>query len=185
MDKFKILEAVIASADISETELTNWFNNRNKKNTNFIPTKLPLVYRQENKLTVEKGLNLSRKNELWGIQLTSGIMIALTCGPGNNVTTTTWINVKNFVEKMTFNNKSGFLPSKDILKYQKGCEEEMDFNIVVELLRENDINADPLGGSIWCSEEYSPERAYYINEGHIETIEKDGCAVFDRIGLAF
>ena len=76
-NKINALEAVIAALEISENELTNWFNNRGKDKTGLIPTELPLVYRRGNELTVENGLNLSRKSELWGIQLLSGVMVAL------------------------------------------------------------------------------------------------------------
>ena len=100
-NKINALEAVIAALEISENELTNWFNNRGKDKTGLIPTELPLVYRRGNELTVENGLNLSRKSELWGIQLLSGVMVALTCGSGNNVSDTTWGKVKKFAEKMT------------------------------------------------------------------------------------
>ena len=64
-NKINALEAVIAALEISENELTNWFNNRGKDKTGLIPTELPLVYRRGNELTVENGLNLSRKHELW------------------------------------------------------------------------------------------------------------------------
>ena len=71
-NKINALEAVIAALEISESELAKWFNNRSKSPAGLIPTELPLVYRRGNELTVENGLNLSRKSELWGIQLLSG-----------------------------------------------------------------------------------------------------------------
>lgn len=124
--KIEALEAVIADLEISESELTNWFNNRGKDKAGLIPTELPLVYRRENEFEVLDGLDLSRKDELWGIQLTSGVMVALKCGAGNNVSKTTWDEVKKFVEKMCLNGKSGFLPSKDVLKEHWGAEEKQD-----------------------------------------------------------
>lgn len=63
---------------------------------NLIPTALPLVYRRGNVLTVENGLNLNRKHELRGIQLLSGVMVALQRAPGNNISSATWKNVKRF-----------------------------------------------------------------------------------------
>lgn len=47
-NKINALEAVIAALEISENELTNWFNNRGKDKTGLIPTELPLVYRRGN-----------------------------------------------------------------------------------------------------------------------------------------
>ena len=76
-----------------------------------IPTELPLVYRRGNVLTVENGLNLSRKHELWGIQLLSGVMVALACRSGNNVSDTIWNEVKKFAEKMRLNGRTRFCRS--------------------------------------------------------------------------
>ena len=90
---------------------------------NLIPTALPLVYRRGNVLTVENGLNLNRKHELRGIQLLSGVMVALQRAPGNNISSATRKNVKRFAETMTFNGKPGFLPSQDVLNKHRGNAE--------------------------------------------------------------
>ena len=186
-NKINALEAVIAALEISENELTNWFNNRGKDKTGLIPTELPLVYRRGNELTVENGLNLSRKSELWGIQLLSGVMVALTCGPGNNVSDTTWGEVKKFAEKMRLNGKPGFLPSKDVLKEHWGTEEQTRFTATVKVLKENEIAADGYWGCIWCSEEYTPGNAYYFNlkRGDIGWHDKRSTYSSDRVALAF
>ncbi len=186
-NKINALEAVIAALEISENELTNWFNNRGKDKTGLIPTELPLVYRRGNELTVENGLNLSRKSELWGIQLLSGVMVALTCGPGNNVSDTTWGEVKKFAEKMRLNGKPGFLPSKDVLKEHWGTEEQTRFTATVKVLKENEIAADGYWGCIWCSEAYNPGNAYYftLNYGGNDWGNKNGTDTYDRVALAF
>ena len=186
-NKINALEAVIAALEISESELAKWFNNRGKDKTGLIPTELPLVYRRGNELTVENGLNLSRKSELWGIQLLSGVMVALTCGSGNNVSETTWGKVKKFAEKMTFNGKPGILPSKDVLKKYWGNKEEAKFAATVEVLEENEIEADGYRGCIWCSEEYDPNAAYYfsLTYGNSGWTTKYGTHGYDRVALAF
>ena len=186
-NKINALEAVIAALEISENELTNWFNNRGKDKTGLIPTELPLVYRRGNELTVENGLNLSRKSELWGIQLLSGVMVALTCGPGNNVSDTTWGEVKKFAEKMRLNGKPGFLPSKDVLKEHWGTEEQTRFTATVKVLKENEIAADGYWGCIWCSEEYGPSGAYCfgLRYGGNGWDNEDGTYGDDRVALAF
>ena len=186
-NKINALEAVIAALEISENELTNWFNNRGKDKTGLIPTELPLVYRRGNELTVENGLNLSRKSELWGIQLLSGVMVALTCGPGNNVSDTTWGEVKKFAEKMRLNGKPGFLPSKDVLKEHWGTEEQTRFTATVKVLKENEIAADGYWGCIWCSEEYSPYSAYCfsLKGGRNDWSYKYNTDYYDRVALAF
>ena len=186
-NKINALEAVIAALEISENELTNWFNNRGKDKTGLIPTELPLVYRRGNELTVENGLNLSRKSELWGIQLLSGVMVALTCGPGNNVSDTTWGEVKKFAEKMRLNGKPGFLPSKGVLKEHWGGMEEAKFIATVEILKENEIAADGYWGCIWCSEVYSPDSAYFFNlrTGGNVWSDEGNSNYYDRVALAF
>ena len=186
-NKINALEAVIAALEISESELAKWFNNRSKSPAGLIPTELPLVYRRGNELTVENGLNLSRKSELWGIQLLSGVMVALTCGSGNNVSDTTWGKVKKFAEKMTFNGKPGILPSKDVLKKHWGNKEEAKFAATVEVLEENEIGADGYRGCIWCSEEYSPGYAYgfSLKGGYSGWANKPFTGGNDRVALAF
>ena len=180
--KFEKLEKVLSELNISDKELMNWVNNRSKSPAGLIPTALPLVYRRGNELTVENGLNLSRKSELWGIQLLSGVMVALTCGSGNNVSDTTWGKVKKFAEKMRLNGKPGFLPSKGVLKEHWGGMEEAKFIATVEILKENEIAADGYWGCIWCSEEYNPYGAYYFN---VKTGCKGNTYYIDRVALAF
>ena len=186
-NKINALEAVIAALEISESELAKWFNNRGKDKTGLIPTELPLVYRRGNILTVENGLNLSRKSELWGIQLLSGVMVALTCGSGNNVSETTWGKVKKFAEKMTFNGKLGVLPSQDVLKKHWSNKEEAKFAATVEVLEENEIEADGYRGCIWCSEVSSPLTAccFSLNSGGSGWDGKNGTGIYDRVALAF
>ena len=186
-NKINALEAVIAALEISESELAKWFNNRGKDKTGLIPTELPLVYRRGNELTVENGLNLSRKSELWGIQLLSGVMVALTCGSGNNVSETTWGKVKKFAEKMTFNGKLGVLPSQDVLKKHWSNKEEAKFAATVEVLEENEIGADGYRGCIWCSEGYGPTSAYYfyLGNGISDWNDKNTASTNGRVALAF
>ena len=185
--KFEKLEKVLSELNISDKELISWVNNRSKVPAGLIPTELPLVYRRGNELTVENGLNLGRKSELWGIQLLSGVMVALICGPGNNVSDTTWGEVKKFAEKMRFNGKRGFLPFKNALKGYWGTEEQTKLVATVEVLKENEIETDSYWGYIWCSEQYSPSYAYHfnLNGGYYTWGSKDYTSYNTRIALAF
>ena len=185
--KFEKLEKVLSELNISDKELISWFNNRSKDPAGLIPTELPLVYRRGNVLTVENGLNLSRKHELWGIQLLSGVMVALACRSGNNVSDTIWNEVKKFAEKMRLNGKSGFLPSKDVLKEHWGTEEQTRFTATVKVLKENEIAADGYWGCIWCSEVSSPLTAccFSLNSGGSGWDGKNGTGIYDRVALAF
>ena len=187
MEKFEKLEKLISELNISDKELISWVNNRSKDPAGLIPTELPLVYRRGNVLTVENGLNLSRKSELWGIQLLSGVMVALACRSGNNVSDTIWNEVKKFAEKMRLNGKSGFLPSKDVLKEHWGTEEQTRFTATVKVLKENEIAADGYWGCIWCSEVYIPASAYYfyLKDGNYDWYIKYGTGDYDRVALAF
>ena len=185
--KFEKLEKVLSELNISDKELINWVNNRSKSPAGLIPTALPLVYRRGNELTVENGLNLSLKNELWGIQLLSGVMVALTCGSGNNVSDTTWGKVKKFAEKMTFNGKPGILPSKDVLNKHWSNEEREKYATTIAVLKENGIDADGYRGCIWCSEVYYRAGAFCFNleNGYRGWGHKDDTNIDDRVALAF
>ncbi len=183
-NKFAALEAFMSAQGITKSELMDWINGRG---TEVIPTELPLVYRRGNKLTVENGLNLSRRSELWGIQLLSGVMVALKCGPGNNVSSPTWENVKSFAEKMRFEGMPCFLPSKNALKEHWGNEEEAKFVATVDVLEKNEIEADGYWGTFWCSGEFSPNYAYYfiLENGSNGWYYKYSTNYYDRVALAF
>lgn len=158
--------------------------------TNVITTALPLVYRQENEFEVLNGLDLSRKGELWGIQLLSGVMVALKCGAGNNVSEIRWDEVKRFAQKMRLNGNPGFLPSKDVLRKHWGAEEQTRFTATVEVLQENKIEANGYQGIIWCHEtyyDYYPNGAYYfrLRNGDCDWEYKCNTFGYDRVALAF
>ena len=185
--KIEALEAVIADLEINESELTNWLNNRGKDKTGLIPTELPLVYRRKNEFEVWDGLDLNRKDELWGIQLTSGVMVALKCGERNNVSKATWDEVRKFTLKMRFNGKCGFLPSKYALERHWGAEEETKFEATVEVLQENKIEADGYWGGIWCSETCNPSNAYYfmLKSSYGDWGNKNYTYCHDRVAIDF
>ncbi len=187
MEKFEKLEKLISELNISDKELINWVNNRSKGPAGLIPTALPLVYRRGNLLTVENGLNLNRKHELWGIRLLSGVMVALQRGPENNISSATWEEVKRFAEKMRFNGKPGFLPSKNALKEHWGTEEQTKLAATVKVLKENEIEADGYQGSIWCSEKYKPNSAYAfcLEYGYDDWYNKSSTDYYARIAFAF
>ena len=184
-EQIRVLEAVISAMKISNSDLEDWFKTR--KRGNFIPTDLPLVYCKGNEFFVENGLDLKRKKELWGIQLLSGVMVALTCGSGNNVSETTWGKVKKFAEKMSLNGKAGFLPSKGVLKKHWGTEEQTRFTATVKVLKENEIEADGYLGCIWCSEEYGLGYPYFfgLNSGSSVWTNKLTTGKNGRVAVAF
>ena len=119
---------------------------------NWIPTALPLVYRRGNVLTVENGLNLNRKHELRGIQLLSGVMVALQRAPGNNISSATRKNVKRLAETMTFNGNPGFLPSQDVLNKHRGNAEREKYAATIAVIKESGIESDGYQRRTWTSE---------------------------------
>ena len=126
---------------------------------------MPLVYRQGNSLTVENGLDLSRKSELWGIQLLSGVMISLHYNLENHVSDNTWGNVQKFAEKMRFNGKSGHLLYKDVLKEHWGGMEKAKFAATVGVLKGNKIEAYGYEGWIWCRDGYDAKLFLLFRSG--------------------
>ena len=157
-EQIRVLEAVVSAMKISNSDLEDWFKAR--KRGNFIPTDLPLVYCKGNEFFVENGLDLKRKKELWGIQLLSGVMVALKYGSQamsslkfaaqNRIFSTACKDVVKFAEMIRFNEKQGFIPLLSVLDKHWGQEEKEKFVATVEILRENGIDADGWGGGIWC-----------------------------------
>lgn len=183
-NKFAALEAFMSAQGITKSELMDWINGRG---TEVIPTELPIVYRRGTELIVENGLDLSRRSEVWGIQLLSGVMVSLKYGRGNNVLSTTWGRVKEFARMMRFKGKPGFLPSKNALKEHWGNEEKAKFVATVDVLEKNEIKAGDYRGCIWCSEVYNPSNAYYfiLKSGSIDWNDKNLTSGYDRVALAF
>ena len=182
--RFEKLEKLISELEISNSELIEWVNTRVKND--LIPTALPLVYRQGQVFTIESGLNPNRRNELWGIQLCSGIMIALKCGPENNVPSISWGNVKKFAKQMVFNGKQGSLPHPNVLK--KNWESNKEALIATtNVLNDNNINADSCIGCIWCIEDYGPTNASFFNldSAYISWAPKVSRSKFKRIAVSF
>ena len=161
MEKFEKLEKVLSELNISDKELINWVNNRsknvankvntpNKNVTNLIPTELPVVYRRGTKLDIAKGLDLNYKDDVWGIQLLSGVMISLRYEHVyQKKSDIIWT-----ISKMRFRNRRVYLPSKNVLEKYWGTEEKAKFDATANVLRENGYwHASSYSGMILCSEE--------------------------------
>ena len=159
--KFRELEKVIFKYQISDDEVATWLSERAKNKNCLISTKLPLVYRCGNEFCIKNGLDLSHRDELWGVMLFSRTMLALACGAGKDVASTSWKNVKEFAEKMRFNGKSGSLPSKEVLAKYCGYWENKKFSETLKVLNENNIKAQEYSGCLWCSEEREPSYSSY------------------------
>lgn len=187
---FEELEALIAELEISDRELMDWVIKRNKNRRialDVIPTALPLVYCCGNKMTVEDGLDLGRKSELWGIQLFSGMVIALKCGSGNDVSSFSLRNVKKFAENLIFNGRRGNLPDSDVLKELWWKEKtEKPFMETVGVLKENGLEADGYYGCIrCCNDKYSGKGVFWDIKGGWGVNECQKVHELARIGVVF
>ena len=122
---------------------------------------LPLVYKRGNEFEILHELDLNRKDEFWGFQLKSGILLKATCGAGDDVESTTWNNFKDFAESMMLNGKQGCLASQDLFKKFCGSKEREAVEATAEFLKENGIEADGYWGFLWCLEEDGPFADYF------------------------
>lgn len=188
MDKKKLqaLENLVASLEITNAELEEWLYQRIHTDEVF-PTKLNLVYRQGNELMIENGLYLARKNEVWGIQLLSGVLVALKREVKNNLVSTTWDDVYSFVRHLRCGRKSGTLPSKYELEKYWGSKEKSLFLETVDVLRKANIDVDEYQGCLWCREEYNFNAAYCfcLETNSISWRGKDWDLADDRIAVEF
>nr|DAM28166.1 MAG TPA: hypothetical protein [Caudoviricetes sp.] len=149
--------------------------------TNIIATALPLVYRKDNEFEVLDGLDMNRKKELWGTQLSSGIMLSLAGEVFSN-----WEEIKKFAEKMHFNGKPGSLPSKDHQRLYWGVAEKEKLDATGDILEKYGIYTWRYSGRFWCSEEYDSFNAYTfeLETGWIDYAFKSKASCF-RVAVAF
>ena len=198
-EQIRVLEAVISAMKISNSDLEDWFKAR--KRGNFIPTDLPLVYCKGNEFFVENGLNLKRKKELWGIQLLSGVMVALKYGwqtmsslefaAQNSIFSTAYKDVKKFAEIMRFNGRQGFIPFRSVLDKHWGKEEKEKFEATVEILRENGIDADDYNGAVWCVDDIQNTvsagiaHCFILKSGCLGCYYETTISGEDRVAVAF
>lgn len=141
---------------------------------------LPLVYKKGNEFFVENGLNLSRRDELWGIQLWSNVFLSLTCEARG------WQNAKEFAEQMRFEGKSGHLPEIFSLRRGYGPVEKMQLKELKELLAEYDIALD-VEGYVYCAavEEDVNAPSLGLHNGGMGTFSKESVSSNDRVAVAF
>ena len=193
MEKFEKLEKVLSELNISDKELINWVNNRsknvankvntpNKNVTNLIPTELPVVYRRGTKLDIAKGLDLNYKDDVWGIQLLSGVMISLRYEHVyQKKSDIIWT-----ISKMRFRNRRVYLPSKNVLEKYWGTEEKAKFDATANVLRENGYwHASSYSGMILCSEEPDSYTAYYFDLTSGQTMRGSTEQPYGDIRVAF
>ncbi len=189
--KTELLELFVQQIGLSEEELQSWFNNRSEKLTDsaapepeIIPTPLALVYKKDNDLSILPGLDLARKDELWGIRLQNGVLIALECG---SIPETDWDTVKKHVLALRLNGSTGKMPDYYTILRTWGDNEERLLQKTIKILEKNQINADGYWGSIWCEKEPDESSAYfiYLGTGDVVPTYKNMTKKNDRVAVEF
>ena len=164
---FLRLDEFIRELAISETELDAWYNNRLERRKELIPTLLPLVYQTGNELTAANGLILNRSKDLWGLQLLPRLVLARRChGVKNNCSTLpmSWDIIREGVQQMTFQGKTGSLPSQDFLLTSCTAYLKGQLKKTIDVLQQNKITCSQFDhGEIWCIDEFSSDEAYLFS----------------------
>ena len=143
------------------------------KSTNLIPTPLPIVYKEVNTFYVLNGLDTLQRDKVWGINH-GGIFIKKTSGGTGrweDAVSANWFDIKQFAESMNLKGKKGSLPPLEEFRKSKqnvwkthkdiysgegiigGVVREV-FDLTVEILTANGIEAEFYGDFCWCSDEY-------------------------------
>lgn len=100
-------------------------------------------------MIVEKGFDLRLKRKVWGIQLLSGVMVALCCESEMYCQ-----NAEVFAHNLHFKGMPGALPRLatlvDRMRDSNKVWEKNAFNATVKILNQNGIKAENYGGNTWC-----------------------------------
>ncbi len=192
MNTEKLKDFVASLNIINEEKLAQWFQSRHTsstaESTGGIKSIFPIVYKKGNDFEILPYLDLARKDEVWGYEILSGIILAKKCGGDGNYETTTWDHVKSFAERCSLNGKQGELPSKEVLA--KICGQELEENIqkMDEFLCKNGINAQKefKATLLWCSGDFGRTDSGYVTlKGRANWYFKDMCFSGARICVAF
>lgn len=131
--------------------------------TNLIETTLPLVYCKKNEFYVLNGLNLERKNELWGIDLSPNCLLSLTkMLNSNDSPIKNKADVQKYVKSMIFKGKHGSLPSAELLGKIWNKEKRSDLKKTILVMENNGIKNIDYRGIIWCSEVFHEAPEYSL-----------------------
>ncbi len=113
------------------------------------------VYRFGSQFKTSSSLDEQNKNNLWGVQLSSGLVIALCCGcdfAGSLFAD--WEIVKDFASQMELNGKHGSLPSIGFLAeaFEPKSKDVAALDEVSDYLSKFGIEADGTVGALWCDD---------------------------------
>ena len=155
MDKLERLDAFVSELGLSQQELEKWVISRIKtSHESLVPTALPIVYKRLQEFYVLSGLDMTRKEDVWGWLLPSNIVMKKAKGADSEEDTMSWHGVKNYAECHILNGKIGHLPYSDQLIKTWIPEVVLQARSTVATLKENGIPAeDESMNACWCAEE--------------------------------
>lgn len=157
-------------------------------------TPLNLVYRREDKMYILPELDISRKEELWGVELPGQICVELKRNSRKDIERADWQSVKAFAERTECNGRRGHLPSvwhflstefEEKHRIERGWVES--FNATVEILRANGVDAEKCGGIVWCEEKCSLMDMYVARLDICDesSVSRIAVSFLTRVAVAF
>lgn len=169
--KVKTLKNVISDLHIGDSEPqsvaaaeTEPVQTTLKKPEDVIITDIPLVYYNETAktLSIEAVLDLDRKNELFGVYFSCGLVLGLNIKFNSDGS---FANALKQAAELKCNGVSGRLPSKNeqvYLSLVAETEEYDRFVNTIKVLHSNGIKAACWDGSFWCCEGGSKNNGFCL-----------------------
>lgn len=122
-----------------------------------ISTPLQLAYLKGNKMSFLNGLDLNRREELWGIRLTNGVCLSLYDYQKN------WYQSMKEAGRLRHGLCFGYLPTKGYLRRTMSTSEGLRYDLTQQILRDNGIYALNYQADIFCRNELGVTDAYFYN----------------------
>ena len=149
----------------------------------------PIVYQIGNdEFEVLPDFVPERRWQIWGYEITPGVIIAKKRGRVDGLSDVNWYNVKHFSEKVTINGKEGRLPSKSELKglWSRALKERIDG--MDQFLVNQGVAAEQRNmGICWSSDEENSRRARYVglSDNYSASLKKWTAHGSVRVAIAY
>jgi hypothetical protein len=104
----KAFEAVVKGLGLTDADVCKWLIERDSF---LVPTELPVVYAEGTELMIKHGLDLKLKDKVWGIQLSSGVILAGNfLGRRSDGKPYSGAEIMELAKSYTLNGKTGSVP---------------------------------------------------------------------------
>lgn len=143
-----------------------------------ISTPLQLAYLKGNKMSFLNGLDLNRREELWGIRLTNGVCLSLYDYQKN------WYQAMKEAGRLRHGLCFGSLPTKGYLRRTMSISEGVRYDLTQQILRDNGIYALNYQADIFCCNEMGDLDAYHYNPRFM-TVKWDPKIYEERLAVIF